>query len=364
MLIHATLEHPNQKWGGIGSAVALMARAAKALGVPCAVLSPAPPTVPPLEVAYDLRITNAQVRSPGDVYRAADRIAVGTQLSHAMAETIGDLGADHVQLLIHNEELLQLAAFGMQHRDVDVLYFAHGLSSQEHPGMAPLIHLQEELVALGAPVCAASYSQASLTRDALKRDVHTVRLPLALLVHDPPTSRPRAPRSIVAAGRCVPQKGFDLLVRSLGMIDPPPACTIVAGHGSESYRSQCISLASSVGSPVTWHPWTNQQSLRDRFSRAAAVVVPSRFEPLGLVAAEALSVGTPVIGFNVGGLGELLTSTDQLPIPFEDESAACIRLADALANIDSRPEVDRSLLLQWSPERLFSDLEECWRGTS
>jgi D-inositol-3-phosphate glycosyltransferase len=65
---------------------------------------------------------------------------------------------------------------------------------------------------------------------------------------------------------------------------------------------------------------------------ADVVVVPSRREPLGLAAVEALACGTPVVASSVGGLREVVRDGENgLLIPPEDPgalAAALGRLAD------------------------------------
>lgn len=58
------------------------------------------------------------------------------------------------------------------------------------------------------------------------------------------------------------------------------------------------------------------------FAAADVVAVPSRSEPLGLVALEAMAAGTPVVVSDVEGLGELVTSGfNGLSFPPGDASA-------------------------------------------
>jgi glycosyltransferase involved in cell wall biosynthesis len=52
--------------------------------------------------------------------------------------------------------------------------------------------------------------------------------------------------------------------------------------------------------------WLDRTSLLGRMRTADVVVVPSRYEPFGLVAVEAMAMGTPVIAMAVGGLAEIV----------------------------------------------------------
>jgi glycosyltransferase involved in cell wall biosynthesis len=63
---------------------------------------------------------------------------------------------------------------------------------------------------------------------------------------------------------------------------------------------------------------------------ADVVVVPSRREPLGLAAVEALACGTPVVASKVGGLREVVRDGENgLLIPADDPGA----LAEALRRL-------------------------------
>lgn len=70
--------------------------------------------------------------------------------------------------------------------------------------------------------------------------------------------------------------------------------------------------------------------------RADVVVLPSREEGFGLVAAEAAALSVPFVGANVGGLGELCGILGQQTFPCGDDKA----LADAILHLAHQPAVD------------------------
>lgn len=119
----------------------------------------------------------------------------------------------------------------------------------------------------------------------------------------------RAP-TILFVGRIQPLKGLDVAVEALCMVRErlPGARMIVVGgpsgpSGEEEHRSiRATAHRLGLGDAVTW--WGVQPHGRlPVFYRAADVlVVPSRSESFGLVAAEAQASGLPVVAANVGGL--------------------------------------------------------------
>jgi glycosyltransferase involved in cell wall biosynthesis len=91
------------------------------------------------------------------------------------------------------------------------------------------------------------------------------------------------------------------------------------------------SLASSQGAVRQVRPVPSAE-VADWFRAADVVVVPSRREPLGLAAVEALACGTPVVASNTGGLREVVRDGENgLLIPPGDPgalAAALLRLLD------------------------------------
>jgi len=78
----------------------------------------------------------------------------------------------------------------------------------------------------------------------------------------------------------------------------------------------------------------NQEQLVDLFNIADVSTVPSRSEPFGLVAIEALACGTPVVGTNQGGLPDFINEDIGALVDVDDD----IALAEAIINELVRPD--------------------------
>jgi glycosyltransferase involved in cell wall biosynthesis len=151
----------------------------------------------------------------------------------------------------------------------------------------------------------------------------------------PPIPFPEGPPLIVFAGRLVPEKGADLLIRAFASVRAriPAARLLIAGDGPERPRLARLIEVLSLGSSVILAGHLPRARLDDRFRDAWVQVAPSLWdEPFGIVAAEALMRGTPLVATNNGGFSELVRQESTgLLVPAGDEaslSQAMLRMID------------------------------------
>jgi glycosyltransferase involved in cell wall biosynthesis len=157
----------------------------------------------------------------------------------------------------------------------------------------------------------------------------------------PPRRRLTGTGRLVAVGRLVHQKGFDLLLRAFARIAPehPEWTLVIWGEGDrrgqlETLRAE-LGLLEQVELPgLTERPG---QWVED----AEVFVLSSRFESFGNVITEAMVAGLPVVAFDCPwGPGEILRDgEDGLLVPPEDVGA----LAAAMRRLILDPELRRRL---------------------
>ena len=157
-------------------------------------------------------------------------------------------------------------------------------------------------------VVAVSKGQAAWLRDAqLVPPERLAVIPNACnpapFVNVPDLARRTGPLRLGAYGRYAPQKGFDLLVAAMHSVPASVATLVLAGYGPNEVALRAaaagldhVSIAGPTDAPA------------DFLAGIDAVVVPSRWEAFGLVAAEARAAGRPILVASVDGLIEQVDS--------------------------------------------------------
>jgi len=176
---------------------------------------------------------------------------------------------------------------------------------------------------------AVSHELADWGEEVSGRGFETLSMPVDLKRLPEPSAVPDA-GIVLGAGRLIPEKGFDVLIEAAAMIEQSmrPEITIVGvGPERERLNAQARRLGVQVHLPGAVSP----QDMGDWYRRSRIVVVPSRREGFGMVAAEASAAGRAVVGTKVGALPQIVEDkVSGLLVNPEDPGALC----QALTSVD------------------------------
>ena len=133
---------------------------------------------------------------------------------------------------------------------------------------------------------------------------------------------------LVFAGRLVHEKGLQELIKALPLLRPelPGVRLVVAGSGQQLADQQDRAARYGVSDLIDWAGFLEPAELAALLAAADLVVVPSLYEPFGMVALEAQLAGTPVAVSDTGGLAELV-EPGRTGLRFAPESPAAIAAA-------------------------------------
>ena len=148
---------------------------------------------------------------------------------------------------------------------------------------------------------------------------------------------------VMYAGRFDPRKGIETIVRAIAQSQvkdhEPFKLNIVGGFtpgekdGIEQQRIASIVEDLGIADIVNFVGRVQHEDLAYYYAAADVCVVPSHYEPFGLVAIEAMASRTPVIASQVGGLKySVVDGETGLLVPPQDEAAFAKAIDSILAN--------------------------------
>ncbi|MFX0095637.1 MAG: glycosyltransferase [Candidatus Hodarchaeota archaeon] len=159
---------------------------------------------------------------------------------------------------------------------------------------------------------------------------------------------------ILSLGRLDTRKGFDLLIKALPRINSELdefkrqiRCIISAGSRNtlnpteQKVYNKLMNLCSDLGiKNFQIIPRVDYDKVPIWYTAADVFVVPSRYEPFGLVIVEAMACKTPVVATNKGGPPDIITDgVEGYTVNPEDTNAFASRIVDCIKD----PKIQEAL---------------------
>jgi glycosyltransferase involved in cell wall biosynthesis len=150
---------------------------------------------------------------------------------------------------------------------------------------------------------------------------------------------------VISAGRFVPLKGFDLTLRAyakffhgLSASERPNCELVLVGSGPEEQRLKALARSLDVVDSVKFIAWIKRDELMSLFKESAVFLFPSH-EGAGMVVAEALSFGLPVVCLDNEGPGQFINKSCGFAIQQGGYEDTVVGLAGALDQLYGDPKL-------------------------
>lgn len=309
-VLHVTSTYPRRPGDGTGPFLADLVAVTRGAGADVRVVAPAARGVEPMDGVVRFRYgpRRAEVLAYGGGLLATTRgrgaVMVPTYLA-GMSATVARVARAWPADVVHAHWWLPAGLASLpagRLARAPVVLTLHGSDVAVAHRFRPLARA---VARRAAAVTAVSVALADEAESLLGVEVAVTAMPV--IVGDTgDVGGPGERRGLVAVGRLAPEKGFDVLLDALRLA-PMPLTIVGDGPLDGALRARAIGLE------VEFAGTLGREELHARLARAAAVVVPSRREGLGLVAVEAILLGTPVIASYTGGLPEALGAFEAAP---------------------------------------------------
>jgi len=132
-----------------------------------------------------------------------------------------------------------------------------------------------------------------------------------------------------------------------------------AFHPRYARRVRRLIASRGLEGTVRLHGRVDRQSIGRFYSQADVFVLPSSYEPFGIVFAEAMSCGLPIVATSAGGIPELVAHGENgLLVPPNDVGA----LAEAIASLAADRELRRALgARSYEKSKELNTWDDCFR---
>lgn len=342
-------EYPPHVVTGVSTHVRGLARALAASGHDVVVFTPSSPDAPNVSDDHGVQVRRAAIDLPW--IDEADLVASTASANHHLAALVGDLDGWRPDVVHGHDWTTGWATHTIARVTRSPLVMTmHGTEHSRHSGHVPSgeasnVHAVENWLAWAADllVCNSRFMLADVL-DAFEIDPARVHLIPNGIDADSWAAPPDTTRHplVMAWGRVLYEKGFQVIAQAMARLrgQVPDLSAVIAGRGPYLAELQSQIDVEGVHDLVQLAGFVPDAELRSTLHRAGCVVIPSLYEPFGVVALEALAAGAPVIAADTGGLHEILADTGAALL-FEPGNDA--QLADAIARVLNDPSLAASL---------------------
>ncbi|MDP4013187.1 MAG: glycosyltransferase family 4 protein [Candidatus Nanopelagicales bacterium] len=355
-VLHLSWEYPPLVYGGLGRHVEALARAQAAAGFEVTVVTQTEGP-PARETVEGVRVIRVPRDLPSLPFDEANLLAWVAGLELALTRAVVDMAKDWQPDVVHAHDwvVAHTAVTSRALLNVPVVATFHATEAGRHQGWLPsplsraiysvewwLAHESTSLITCSEHMrwetdrlFGVGVDKVSVIPNGIDRRVWSTT-PQAV-------ERMRARYGgsgplLISTARLEWEKGIHTLLDA--MVDlrrsVPGIRLVIAGRGGKEadLREQAQRLR--LGRAATFLGWLPEPDLHAIVAAADVAIVPSIYEPFGLVALEAAALGTPAVVADTGGLAEF-ADAGRVAVTFKpgDASSLAAAVRDLLADPES-----------------------------
>ncbi|MGC9444032.1 MAG: glycosyltransferase family 4 protein [Candidatus Methanospirareceae archaeon] len=152
---------------------------------------------------------------------------------------------------------------------------------------------------------------------------------------EPHAARDRTALKLLTVANITPLKGLDMLIEALARLSDPAMTLDIVGDGYRdplySQRLKASVARSGLETRVRFHGQQPPDKLARFYADADIFVLPSHCEAFGIVVAEAMAFGLPIVATRCGGILELVTDGENGFLVPPTDSASLAAAIETLA---------------------------------
>lgn len=150
---------------------------------------------------------------------------------------------------------------------------------------------------------------------------------------------PETNHHILYLGYLIPRKGIEYLIEAYQSLDRPDTSLIIAGKGES--RSKLESMSSNR-EDIVFTGFVSGEDKKKVYKSASVFVLPTLFDPWGLVINEAMEFGLPIITTDRAGAAEELVKDNGFVVPARDPEAIIDSIQKLLNDDELRKNMGRN----------------------
>lgn len=324
-ILHIAWEYPPLVYGGLGRHVGALASAQARAGHEVVVITQTE-AEPVDELVAGVRVIRVPREPPLVPFSEETLLAWVAGLEHSLSRAASQLSRNWRPDIIHGHDWMvaHTVAAAQATFEVPIAATFHATEAGRHQGWLPgelsqSIHSVEWWLAhqASAIIACSAHMRWEISRlfDVPESRISVIPNGIDLAEWTTTTVDRRTARDtyapgvplIVFAGRLEWEKGIHTLLDAMDLLvaEVPDARLVIAGKGGKSTDLQAHAARLGAADSITFTGWLPEAELHGLVAAADVAVVPSLYEPFGLVALEAAALGTPVIVARTGGLAEI-----------------------------------------------------------